>query len=222
MLEAIDWPKRLSATVTEPGEEPRLHGYSVERDLARFYGFADVLYLALTGDLPAGDAAAGLQVAMAFLSAVGIEQGPTHAAFLARLFNAPARAVIQVASAALAERSHFEVEVHGELLRWLDTGSGPPPRQYVSSDAAELRSVERLRNALPPSLAAGSLAHPLTRSAALVALLHSCGLRRAEQIELVWTLAALGTAFAEGMAAKPFAFREYAMDTPAFRYRSEP
>src|SRR5208283_1807484 len=110
MLDAIEWPRQLKAAVIKPGAEPRLHGYAVETDLAVNYDPTDVLYLALTSELPTDDARRGLAVTMVFLSCVGIHEGPTHAAFLARLGNAPARAVLEVAAVALAERGRFAVE----------------------------------------------------------------------------------------------------------------
>ena len=46
------WPARLAAHVVSPGPEPRLHGYAVAGDLARFYGAIDVTWLVLRGELP--------------------------------------------------------------------------------------------------------------------------------------------------------------------------
>jgi hypothetical protein len=221
MIDAVDWPQKLTATVIEPGEDPRIHGYAIESDLARNYGSVDILYLALTGELPSSDLSRGFEVAMSFLACVGINEGPTHAAFLARLCNAPARAVLQVAAVALAERASFEVQGLLGFLAWLETATDKPPSQYVTDDPAHARSIERLRAALPTSFAVPPLSHSLTRPAAIAAVLHACGLRRPEQFELVWMLAAVGPAFAEGMTAKPLAFREYPMDIPAFRYRGD-
>ena len=221
MLDAIEWPRQLKAAVIQPGAEPRLHGYAVETDFALHYEPADVVYLALTGELPTDDARRGLAVAMVFLSCVGIHEGPTHAAFLARVGNAPARAVLEVAAVALAERGRLAVEELHDFLVWLDAGSPPPPGQYLTDDPEQARSVARLRAAVPASLAVPALSHPLTRPAAVAAVLHACGIRRSEHLEGIWTLAAMAPTFSEAMTAKPLAFREYPMDTPGFRYHGD-
>jgi hypothetical protein len=222
MLDSVAWPDRLRATAIDPREAPRLHGYAVETDLAPNYDPTDMLYLALTGELPTDAARRGLAVAMAFLGCVGIHEGPTHAAFLARLCNAPARAVLEVAAVALAERGQFAVDDLAEFLVWLERPSPVPPSRYRATDPSHADSLAHLRAALPPELAVPALEHPLTRAAGVAAVLHACGLRHRDQIEVVWTLAALGPTFAEAMTAPPLAFRDYPMDTPRFRYRGGP
>src|SRR3954465_6322697 len=107
MFDAVEWPQQLKAKIIEPSPDPRIHGFATEDDLARHYGFVDLVYLSLTGDWPTPDAARALEVVMIFLAAVPINEGPTHAASVARLCNAPARAVLEVASVALAERGRF-------------------------------------------------------------------------------------------------------------------
>jgi hypothetical protein len=221
MFDVVDWTRRIKGHVVEPGADPRLLGYSAEGDLARHYGFTEVLFLTLAGELPDEQTARALDVVMAFLAVVPSSEGPTHAASLVRLCNGPGRAVLQVGAVALAERARFVLDEHRAFLSWLDGGGDELPVGSMSTDPTEASSVARLRDALPPSLAVPVLARPLTRSAALIAVLHACGLRRAEQIELVWTMAGLGAVFAEAMATKPFAFRDYPMGTPAFRYTEE-
>jgi hypothetical protein len=221
MLDAIDWPRRLRARVVEPGHEPhepRLHGYAAESDLARHYSHSQIAYLALTGELPADDVARAFDVALAYLAPVGLHEAATHAASLARLGQAPPRAVLEVAMVGLAERAHAAIESLSEFLAWLGAGEGSPPESATTADASHARSVGRLRDALPPAFAVPALAHPLRRTAAVAAVLHACDLRRPEQLEAVWTLASIASTFAEAMATKPLAFREYPMDTPGFRY----
>jgi hypothetical protein len=218
MLEAVEWPEKLRATAIDPGPPVRLHGYDIEGDLARHYDPADVLYLALTGELPAAEASRGLAVAMTFLASVGINEGPPHAAFLARLCNAPARAVLQVAAVGLAERGRQAIEELCDFLAWLGSPQSTPPGRYTTADPAHAQSVARLRAALPATLLVPALDHPLTRSAAIAAVLFACGIRSSDAMESVWTLAALGPTFAEAMTAKPLAFREYPMNLPRFRY----
>jgi hypothetical protein len=221
MLDAIDWPRRLRARVVEPGHEPhepRLHGYAAESDLARHYSHSQITYLALTGELPADDVARAFDVALAFLAPVGIHEGATHAASLARLGQAPPRAVLEVAMVGLAERAHAAIESLSGFLAWLAAGEGSPPESATTTEASDARSVERLRDALPPTFAVPALAHPLRRTAAVAAVLYACGLRRPEQLEAAWTFASIAPTFAEAMATKPLAFREYPMDTPGFRY----
>ncbi len=74
------WPARLAAPVVSPGPEPRLHGYAVAGDLARFYGAIDVTWLVLRGELPTAAERAAFDVAMVLLAPVSVGEAPAHAA----------------------------------------------------------------------------------------------------------------------------------------------
>jgi hypothetical protein len=90
--------------VVTPGSEPRVHGYDVERDLARHYRFSDVTLLALVGRLPSDEQFEAFDAAMSFLAPLPITEAPTHAAVLARICGAQSSGVIGAAAVALAER----------------------------------------------------------------------------------------------------------------------
>jgi hypothetical protein len=218
VLDAFDWPRQLRADVVEPSPDPRIHGYAAQSDLAPHYRFGEVVLLALTGELPSETVARAFDVVLAFLAPVSINEGPTHAAALARIAGAPARAVLGVGAVTLAQRGHWTIAALAPLLAWLETGDGELPAGAQSQDPEAANAVARLRAALPASLVTPALHRSLSLQGAIVVVLHACGLRRADAIEAVWTLAALPTVFAEAMAVKPLSFREYPMDTPGFRY----
>src|SRR5690606_2603574 len=46
------WPARLSARVATARPVPRIHGYAIADDLARYYSLAEQTLLALTGAIP--------------------------------------------------------------------------------------------------------------------------------------------------------------------------
>lgn len=221
MFEAFPWPSVLRARVIEPCADPRIHGYSTEADLATHYGFADVLLLSLTGEIPRDDVRRAFDVAMCFLAPVAIHEACTHAAAIARLCGAPVRAMTEVAAVGLAERARYLLDECSDLWRWLEAGArGAPPAQHHAEDTAALDSLARLRRALPPGFAEEALSYPLQRLPALVIVLYHCGLRR-PGIEVALTLAALGSAVAEALASPPLALREYPSDTPPFRYQGD-
>ncbi len=221
-FDAVEWPSALEARVVMPAEDPRLHGYAVEGDLARHYSFSETIYLALCGELPSAEVARAFEVALIFLAPVAIGEGPTHAAALTRLCAAPARGVLGVAAIGLAERARFVIDQQRELLEWIASGVGEPPSSALSADPQERASVARLRAALPDSLRVPALAWPLTRDAALAALLVHCGLSRPEQLEAVWTIAGLASCCAEALAVPEKSFRSYPMNLPAFCYEPQP
>lgn len=217
-FDVMEWPERIKARVVEPGDEPAIHGYEVERDLAVHHGFTSTLYLTLTGELPQPAQQRAFDVAMTFLTPVAVHEAATHAAVLTRLCDAPARNVLAVAAIGLAGRAHFVVDQQRALLAWLACPHGPAPAEACSRDDAATGHRQRLRAALGAALDVPALAQPLSREAALIAVLFACGLRRPEQLEAVWTLSGLAASFAEGIATPAKSFRDYPMNLPAFRY----
>lgn len=220
-FDVVEWPERLKARVVEPGEEPAIHGYDVESDLAVHHGFTATLYLTLTGELPEPAVKRALEVVLTFLAPVAVNEAPSHAAVVTRLCDSPARNVLAVAGIGLAERAHFVVEQQRATRTWLEDPRGPAPGEACADDAAAARHRQRLRAALGPALDVPALSQPLSRDAALIAVLFACGLRRAEQLEAVWMIAGLGASFAEGMATPTKSFREYPMNLPTFRYEDD-
>ena len=51
----VAFPTQLQAAVVEPGLDHRIHGFAVQTDLSRAVGFTEVIWLALTGELPDKD-----------------------------------------------------------------------------------------------------------------------------------------------------------------------
>ncbi len=221
-FDVVEWPAQLTARVVMPAEDPHIHGYAVEGDLARHYSFGETLYLTLCGELPSAEIARAFEVALIFLSPVAIGEGPTHAAALTRLCAAPARGVLAVGAIGLAERARFVLDQQREFLGWLASGAGAPPASALSHDALERESVARLRAALPRDVIVPALDHPLTRTAALVAVLVFCGLSQPEQLEAAWTLAGFASCVAEALATQEKSFRSYPMNLPAFHYEPRP
>jgi hypothetical protein len=222
-LESGKFPDQLRARVVSPGERPRLHGYDVESDLARYYGPADLTFLALTGELPTPAAAAALGVAMAFLAPVSVAHASAHAAVLSRLCGAPTRSSVGVAAIGLAEQARVEVAAHRPFLAWLAEPTRPLPAEYAAESPADDAALERLRAALVEhAVHLPVLDASLTRGAALFAVLAHAGIRRPEQLEALLVLARLPAVIAEALAEKPTNFGNYPINLPAFAYEESP
>ena len=227
-FDAIPFPDNLTARVVTPGPRPLVQGYDVESDLARHYTFAEGILVALTGDAP--DAALGraFEVALLFLSPAPVHEAPTHASVLARLCAGSASAVLGTAAVGLAEQARSAVAGAGTFLRWLEASAkGVPPPEAMAKEDEERASVARLREALGPELARfPALSFDLGRTPALLAVLHTCGLRAPHALEAAWVVARLATAVAEAMAADALsterrAFLRYPMQLPRFQYHEE-
>jgi hypothetical protein len=201
------WPEQLTAHVVTPGPEPRIHGYDVERDLARHYSFTETLLLTMTGELPTPARTRAFDVALQFLAPVAVNEAPGHAAVIARTCNAFTSAIFGITAITLAEQA-----------RAASAAAASPP-----ADEAERASVERLREALHrvgapvPALLDGDLG----RVAALAAVLRYCGITSAEHIEAVMVIARLPAAIAEGLAIPAHALKEYPVQLPDVRYHEE-
>jgi hypothetical protein len=218
-IEEYPWPDRLRAHVVTPGSEPRVHGYDVERDLARHYRFADVMLLALVGRLPSDEQFEAFDTAMSFLAPVPITEAPTHAAVLARICGAQSSGVIGTAAVALAERARSIVSNSAGLLEWLREPSGPIPPRFLATTAQDCDAVDRLRTALTArKVHVPQLQHPFTRESALVATLWFAGLTQPGQLEAAIVVASLPTAVAEAHMHEAASFREYPMQLPPFEY----
>lgn len=222
-METLAWPKTLRARVITPGPQPQLHGYDVEADVSSEYGFAEMILLALTGAPPARPAGQAFRVALQFLAPVPISQAPTHAASLARLCGAPTSGIIATGAVALAEQARTLLAEHSSLLLWIESGAGGLPAAHRATSEEERSSVARLRERLGEGgLAVRGLDGDPGRTAALLLVLHACGLTRPEQMETAIVTARLPCALAEALATEPGRLRDYPIDLPPFRYRDEP
>ena len=219
-LESGNFPDKLLARVVTPGRQPRLHGYDVEADLAQHYSPSEVAYLAITGELPEPDAAAALDAVLVFASPVSVACAPTHAAVLSQLCGANSGATLGVAAIALAEQAKSLLYEHEELLTWLNAPAAPFPSQFQSMKTEDRDAVERLVSALRPSrLVVPTLSHEPAPDAAVIAVLHACGLRSSRQIEalLVWTR--LPVVLAEAFAETEANFKNYPINLPHYEYQ---
>jgi hypothetical protein len=218
-LEATSFPATLSARVVTPGSRPRIHGYDVEEDLAVHYGATELLFLSLTGELPTGDAATLLEVALAFLAPVSVAHASTHAAVLARLCGASTSTTIGTAAIGLGEQARVLLDEHEAFLAWLEAPAQEFPERYRARDAAERASVERFAAALEENgVGLPLLSHTPSRAAALLAALHAAGLKRREQLEAAIVVARLPAALAEAFREKVANFRTYPTNLPLFQY----
>lgn len=221
-VEAIPWPKQLTARAVQPGPAPRLMGYDVYADLAKHYGFADMVALSLTGELPAPAVSHALQTAMLFLSPCAVSEAPSHAAAIARVCGAQPAGVLQTGAIALAEQAAFWVREHEPLLQWLRDPSPPYPQACMAQSGNDQAAVEQLRDVLGAFAAqVPALEHNPTLVAAALSVLYACGLREAHQWVSLLLIARLPSVAAEAFAATPGDFRGYPMDVPHFAYEEE-
>lgn len=222
-IEAETWPERLTARVVTPGDDPRIHGYSIESDLARHYRTTDAILLALTGELPSEVDGAVFEIAMHFLSATTIAEAPAHAAALARLCAATPSAVVGSAAICAAEQSRFLLDTHDAWLAWLASPTTDVPACATRGAEADRASVARLRACLEVhSVTVRELGLGVTRAAALLAILYRVGLRTHEHLLAAITCARLPIAAAEALSVPTTSFRQYPMRLPEFVYEATP
>jgi len=225
-IEETEWPERLRAHVVEPGPRPRVHGYDVQGDLARHYGFAEVALLALTGELPSEEAARAFDVALVFAAPISVAEAPAHAGVLAKLCGATAQGVIGTGAVALAEQAGFMLEEHGEILEWLAARRADPtleaPRSALSTDEEERAAVEGLAAALEGS-GVGFLRdrEDLGLVPAILLILDLCGLDTPEKLATAILVSRLPCVVAEACHVRAGLFQLYPMDLPPFRYEED-
>jgi hypothetical protein len=218
-LETARFPDQLRARVVTPGEQPRIHGYDVESDLAPNYSPSEVAFLATTGELPAREVAAALDCILVFAAPVSVAHAPTHAAVLARLCGCEPSSVLSVAAIALAEQTKHTLAQHEPFLSWLETCSGDVPDAFRAIDQHEVEASLRLGAALRSvGFEVSVLDRGLTREAAVLAGLYACGIRSNRQCEvlLVWTR--LPTVVAEALSEHATNFRHYPINLPQYVY----
>lgn len=218
-IEATAWPPELTAHVVTPGHDPRLHGYSVERDLAKHGGFTETILLSLRGDLPSSTECRAAELALMFLAPLSVAEAPIHAAVLGRICGARSSAILGIAALALAERARHTLERYAPVLTWLQATSTPYPTGFTAPSRAEQESVQRLAELMLPTAPDLKIFRcDPDRTAAVLGLLHFAGLREREQLESVFVIASLAPTLAEAFAREPGSFHQYPMQVPAFEY----
>ncbi len=222
-LEDAPWPDKLTARVVTPGPRPAIHGYDVEGDLARHYSFSETVLLALTGELPTAEQGRAFDVALQFAAPAPINEAPTHAAAIARICSGTTSAIQGTAAIALAEQARVLVAEHAPWIDALPATTASVASKYCAVSDDDRASVARLRSALVGLLDIPALAHDVSRTAALLASFHACGLRTAKKIECALVIAKLPAAVAEALATPARSFRNYPVLLPGIEYvESEP
>ena len=220
-FDLAEWPAQLRARVVTPGPRPHVRGYDVEGDLARHYSFAEGVLIALGGEVPSEAQGRAFEIAMQYLSPAPVNEAPTHAAALCRISAGTDSGVIGTAAVGLAEQGRAAV-AHPGVLVWLQEGGDPPDGALAKNDD-ERESVARLRDALRATgLSVPALGHDLGRTAAILAVLHACGLRSGYTLEAAWVIARLATSVAEAMTNKRRGFQAYPTLLPPIRYDEDP
>jgi len=219
-IEEQQWPQRLIAHVTQPSSEPRIHGFDVQRDLARHYSFAEVVLVALTGSAPTAEVGRAFEIALTFLSPTTVNEAPAHATCLARICGTRTAGLVGVAAIALAEQARALLDVHDNVLPKLLIGSlNGMASQFVSRDAAEREAVQRLRDMLNGFCTqVPAIGYDLRLETAIIAVMLACGLRKREQIEIAISMARLPTVCAEALSWEPGNLRAYPMALPSFAF----
>ncbi len=208
-VEDHDWPDRLSARVASAGERPVIHGYSIAGDLARHYSFGEQTLLALTGALPDEATGRAFEWAMQLLGATSVADAPAHTAVVVRLCGASPGAAFAAGFTAATELATAMIDRHAALIAWLE-GGGAYPAEHAGDGALAAEARARLALEVP------ALACSPTDEAALIAILHRCGLCDPAQIVGAVALAKLPVVMGEAIAQRPLGFRGYPMNVPDF------
>ncbi|MGH7440597.1 MAG: hypothetical protein ACRENE_33315 [Polyangiaceae bacterium] len=217
------WASQLTARVVEAGAAPRIFGYDVQADLAPHYSFGEVVLLCLSGEVPSREVGRAFEIALSFLAPVSVAEAPAHAAGLAHLLGADPSGVMAGAAIGLSERARHIVAQHAPLLAWLAAPDAGLPDGAKAVEGEPAEAVERLARALETiGVEIPLLARRPTLIAGLLAVLHRCGLRRPAQLEAALCMAAWPAVVAEAFAVPPYAFFNYPMNLPAYRYTEEP
>jgi hypothetical protein len=215
------FPERITARVVEPGADARIHGYHVAGDLARHHGVADLLWLALRGDLPTEGQRAALEVACVLLAPVHLGQAPSHAAYVSRISGAPAGATLAIGAVGLGELVRQERETLAPWTAWLERGGAVPAVAIADGAGDEAIAAQRwldsrVRAWFGPERALPAV--PLTRVAQAYALLHHLGLRGPLALETIAVWARLPVVAAEASHARPGAIDAYPARLPDYQY----
>ncbi len=219
-LDVVPWPTKLKARVVSNGAERRIHGYSVENDLAKNYSFTETILLGLTGELPTAEQARAFDVALTFLAPITVAEAPTHAALVARVCVATTSTLSGTTAIGLGEQSRFDLTRYAALISWLNAPTSEFPDDFVASSLEQRVRVSAIKNALftRGGVIPTQLDRDLDETAAIIAVLFACGLTTLAQVELVRTLARFPFAMAEAFATPPAGHKDYPLLLPTIRY----
>jgi citrate synthase len=209
-LESRAWASQLEAHAVAGGDRPTLHGYDVEEDLARHYRFSDLVYLALTGDLPDDRRSRAFEIVLMFLAPISVARGPVHATVLAAYCGAPPNGLLAAAAAALSDDvAHLVQAAVDDVV----------PAEHRAQTPEETAAVERLRARLEGLVDVPLLRQGPCRDLALAAALRACGLESPLSLAALFAIARLPSAVAEALPRSTRHFvDEYPLDLPPFEY----
>lgn len=225
LLDQVDFPKTLPATVVEPSPDPRVHGYSVQAELGHHAGFLDVVWLSFTAELPTATERDAFSRAMTWLAPVHVGEGPSHAAVLAKVAGAPTEVLPAIACVALGQQLAAELAELAPLFDWLKHPVGAVPDVALEPAPTEGQRAgwDRLRTDAERWFKTPTGFGPAVwrRRAAGWALLFHLGFRDAPRRHAVATLARLPVILAEAACA-PASVKQYPTLTPTYVYEEAP
>lgn len=220
-IDSRTWPTQLDGHAVSPVDR-RLFGYDVERDVAAFYRFSDVLFLSLVGELPDDSRSRAFEIALCFAMPVSVAHAAVHAAALARLCGARPSGVLSASGLIFGEEATALVEATNQLLSELESGDAELPPLLRSTSEADRQSVARLASLLEGVLEVPILRSDPGRDVAILAVLRRCGVTSAFALAALVALARLPSALAEAVMVRPGDFPTYPLDTPHFEYVEGP
>jgi hypothetical protein len=218
-LDDTDWPQTLVAKAVWPeSTDDRLHGYAILGDVSRHYRHSDLMYLAITGELPDDRQSKLFHVAVCSYSALAVDQAPTHVGVLSRICGGNLASALGAGLVVLADKARFELVAHAPLLGWLaNAGNEVPPAFRDNGDDHAWVAV--LRETLAHlQLDASLVRAEMTRNSARIALLFESGLRTSEQMEAAIVSAGCTGVVAEALCASPRDLGSYPVKLPPFHY----
>jgi hypothetical protein len=220
-IDSGTWSDTIAARVFDIATtEQRIHGLSVEQDLAHHYSFAEMVLLALRGHEPSAAEGKAFELALKFLLPLTIQHAPVHAACLSKMLGTPWPHVLCVGFSALSQHAHHLLKQHTGLLGWLSRPVHAFPVHFRTEDPTELARVEALYRNLVRIKFSPIIpwdAQP-TLAAASLGILHQCGLTSFPQIHTALCLSRLPAVASEAVATKLADLATYPIDLPAFSY----
>jgi hypothetical protein len=224
VLDGIPAPDVLTGHVVTPDGEPRLHGYAVRADLARNASFADLGWLALTGELPTAAERAAFGVALTWLAPLHVGESPVHAAVLARVAGAPDVSLTGVAAVAIAHHTASEIATVQPLFAWLDgAGEVPPACVLADPDPDSLAAHDEVVRQSAGWFAVPLPARPtLGRVATAYAILHRLGVSDPLRLHALSAWARLPVVLAEAACTRSGGVSKYPLRLPDYTYVEGP
>ncbi len=222
LLDGVVFPTQLSAHVVEPADDPRIHGYAVQRELGHSVGFADVIWLSLCGELPNDVEREAFSRALTWLAPLHVADGSVHAGVLAKVAGAPEEVLPSIAALALAQRTMAELQALEPVFAWLAQRSAPLPE--VAQGATSAEGWLQLCDDAKRWFGERSPFNPWLvwkRDAAAWALLRLLGFEDRARLISFGVLARLPVALAEAACTASGSVMKYPTQTPAFRYVEE-